>query len=98
MTVFKKKKLILLPLFLMGCASQSLTPQVSDVKASHDSPPEKCIQVSKVTGSTSSAKGTTEDALEDLKKDAANKGANYVKVDEYSSYGTAVTGVAYKCP
>ena len=83
---------------LMGCASQSLTPDMNEVKASHDAPPSKCVEITKVTGTSASVKGTPEDALKDLKKDAANRGANYVRIDEYSSYGTAVTGVAYKCP
>ena len=93
------KKLLVSAFFLVGaCSSQSLTPQTSDVKASQEAPPSNCVEVSKVTGSTSSAKGTPDDALDDLKKDAANRGANYVKIGEYSSYGTAVTGTAYKCP
>ena len=45
-----------------------------------------------------SPKGTAEDALNDMKKEAANKGANYLQIKEYSSYGTAVTGIAFKCP
>ena len=83
---------------MSACASQSLTPNVSDVKATHDAPSSDCVEVSKVTGTTMTAKGSPDEALADMKKDAANRGANYVKIDEYSAYGTAVTGVAYKCP
>jgi len=39
-----------------------------------------------------------EDALADLKKEAANKGANFLVVRQYSAMGTAVTGEAYLCP
>ena len=42
-------------------------------------------------------KGTQEQALGDLKREAANKGANYVMVKQYSDLGTSVTGIAYEC-
>jgi uncharacterized protein YbjQ (UPF0145 family) len=51
-----------------------------------------------ITGTTPTVKGTQEEALEDLKREAANKGANYVVVKQYSAYGTSVTGLAYECP
>ena len=52
----------------------------------------------KISGRANSSKGTQEQALEDLKREAANKGANYVVVKQYSDLGTAVTGMAYECP
>jgi hypothetical protein len=80
-----------------GCAHESLTPEVSNVKAGREKPKGDCVELSTVTGSTSTVHGTPEQALEDLKKETANKGGNYVRVDQYSSYGTAVTGTAYRC-
>lgn len=81
-----------------GCSSRSVLPDAKEVKVSRDEAGKKCREIGKITGTTSSTKGTQEQALEDLKREAANKGANYVMVKEYSSYGTSVTGIAYECP
>lgn len=91
---------ILIPalLALAGCASRSVMPDVKEVKVSREAPDKDCKEMGTITGTTATAKGTQEQALEDLKKEAANKGANYVVVKQYSSYGTSVTGVAYECP
>lgn len=84
---------------LAACASRSVMPDVKEVKVSRDNPSDKkCKEMGTITGTTMSTKGTQEDALNDLKKEAANKGANYVVVKQYSSYGTSVTGTAYECP
>src|SRR5438128_247839 len=95
-------KLIFLPLILIltiaGCASRSVLADAKEVKVSRDEPSSKCKEIGKLTGNASSTKGTQEEALADLKKEAANKGANYVVVKQYSTYGTAVTGIGYECP
>lgn len=83
---------------LGACASRSVLPDVKEVKVSRDEAAKDCREIGTLTGSTASVKGTREDALADLKKEAADKGANYVVVKQYSSLGTAVTGVAYECP
>jgi hypothetical protein len=88
---------VVLAFFLAGCASRSVLPDSKEVKVSREAPDKSCKDLGGITGTTSSAKGTREQALEDLKTEAANKGANYVMVKEYSSYGTSVTGVAYEC-
>lgn len=85
-------------LTLSACASRSILPSTQEVKVSREQPSSKCKEIGNLTGSTSSVKGTPEQAVEDLKREAANKGANYVVVKQYSDYGTAVTGVAYECP
>lgn len=81
-----------------GCRSRSLLADAKDVQVSRKAAEKDCREIGTLTGTTSSAKGTQEEALADLKKEAADKGANYVQVKEYSSYGTSVTGVAYECP
>jgi hypothetical protein len=96
--MMKRYLLVLACLTLAACASHSVLPDAKAVKVSRDEPSNKCREIGKLTGTTGSAKGTREDALEDLKREAANKGANYVAVKQYSDYGTAVTGVAYECP
>ena len=83
---------------LTACKSRSVLPEVKEVKVSRDAADKDCREIGMISGRTASAKGTQEQALEDLKREAANKGANYVVVKEYSSYGTSVTGVAYECP
>ncbi|MBK9295039.1 MAG: DUF4156 domain-containing protein [Oligoflexia bacterium] len=97
-SAFELLCLTLMCIGFTGCASQPLTPEASSVKASRTKPSSDCEFISKVTGTSSSVKAKPEDALEDLKQDAADKGANYVHVQQYSSYGTSVTGLAYKCP
>ena len=84
-------------LALVGCRSRSVLPDVREVKVSREAADSKCREIGKISGTTASVKGTQEQALEDLKREAANKGANYVVVKEYSAYGTGVTGVAYEC-
>jgi uncharacterized protein YbjQ (UPF0145 family) len=71
---------------------------VKEVKVSREAPSKECTEIGELVGRTATVKGTQEQALEDLKKEAANKGANYVMVKQYSAYGTSVTGVAYECP
>ena len=76
----------------------STLPETDNVKVSRNDADKDCEFISKLEGRSSSKTAKPEDALNDLKKEAANKGANYLVVKEYSGYGTAVTGLAYKCP
>lgn len=85
-------------LILAGCASRSIKPDPNGVKVSREEPSEKCHAMGEVTGTTIFANGTQDQALDDLKREAADKGANYVVVKQFSSYGTTVTGRAYECP
>lgn len=94
------KKIVLFAalLFLLGCSSRSIKPDINEVKVSRDEPSSKCRDLGVIEGTTITAKGSQDDAVEDLKHEAANKGANYIWVKQFSSYGTAVTGRAYECP
>ena len=83
---------------LTACSSRSVMPDAEEVKVSREAADEDCKEMGKITGTTSSVKGTKEQALEDLIQTAANKGANYVMVKQYSAQGTSVTGIAYECP
>lgn len=85
-------------IFLQACSTMSNLPEQDNLKVSREEPSKDCKMISKLEGRSQSVKGTTEDALNDLKQEAANKGANYLVVKQYSSTGTAVTGLAYKCP
>lgn len=85
-------------LTLSACASRSVMPDAHEVKVSREQPSKDCRRIGEISGRTMYADGTSEQALDDLKQTAANKGANYVMVKEYSAYGTAVTGIAFECP
>lgn len=75
-----------------------MLPTTDEVKVSRENPDEKCQDLGKVTGTSLSVKATPEEVLENMKHAAAEKGANYVLVKQYSSTGTSVTGIAYNCP
>ncbi len=85
-------------IFVLGCSSQSILPEKDDVKVSRKPPSKGCTEIGPVSGRSISTKPNREAVLEDMKQDAANKGANYVVVKQYSDNGTAVTGIAYQCP
>lgn len=87
-----------LALLFGACASRSVLPEPKEVRVSRDEPSEDCKDLGVISGVTSSAKGTSEQAMEDLKREAAIKGANYVRIKQFSAYGTGVTGIAYECP
>ncbi|MCB0385182.1 MAG: DUF4156 domain-containing protein [Bdellovibrionales bacterium] len=89
---------VIILIWLDGCASQSVLPDKEDIKTSREKPDDDCEALGKVTGNSISTKATPEQVLEDMKQEAANKGANYVMVEQYSPTGTSVTGLAYKCP
>lgn len=90
--------LLAIGVVVSGCKSRSVLPDAKEVKVSREDADKDCKEIGTITGTTGSTKGTQEQALEDLKREAANKGANYVVVKQYSSYGTSVTGIAYECP
>ncbi|MCB0406554.1 MAG: DUF4156 domain-containing protein [Bdellovibrionales bacterium] len=83
---------------LSGCSSRSVMPDQKEVTVSREAADKDCKEIGKISGTAMSTKGTQDEALADLKQTAANKGANYVVVKEYSAQGTSVTGIAYECP
>jgi hypothetical protein len=93
-----KFAILALTVFLAACSSRSIKPDPKEVKLSREKPSAKCKDLGTISGTTLTAKGTQDEAIEDLRRDAANKGANYIYVEQFSSYGTTVTGQAYECP
>lgn len=87
----------LLAMGLTGCASRSVLPDVEELKVSREKPSKDCKGLGPVKGQTMSAKEGPKEALEDMKKEATMKGANYLQVKQYSSQGTSVTGLAFEC-
>ena len=89
---------VLLGLLVTACSHMSTLPQEDNVKVSRDEPDKDCQFLGKIEGRSMSKTPKQEEALKDLRQEAANKGANYLVVKEYSGMGTAATGLAYKCP
>ena len=81
---------------LQGCTTQSVLPETENIKVVREKPRD-CTELGKVNGTTMYATDEAEDALNDLKKMAADKGATHVHVMEYSGHRTSVTGMAYQC-
>lgn len=81
-----------------ACSSQPIIPEAKNIKLSRENPSAKCVEIGRVQGSVTSAHGSIEQAIEDMKLDAARKGANYVRMEATSAYGTSASGTAYQCP
>jgi hypothetical protein len=79
-------------------AKMSDLPDKENVKVSREDADKDCKELGKVEGRSISTKPTNEEVLKDLRQEAANKGANYVKVSQYSGTAGSVTGEAYLCP
>lgn len=98
------KKLILFALIvsvgsLISCSSTPIVPSADSIKISRDVPKDpECKNLGRVQGKTMGVKPDLEAAIEDMKKEAAYKGANYLVMETASGYETAVSGTAYYCP
>ena len=90
---------LILTVLLPACAHhRSIHADAGDVQVSREAAAPNCRALGTLEGRAAMASGTQDDALNDLRREAAIKGANFVVVKEYSAYGTAVTGLAYECP
>ena len=92
-----KFMMISLMFAFVGCASQTILPEKDSVKITREAPDKDCKKIGKVSGASLSVKATKDQVLSDLKQDAANKGANYVVIKQWSDNGTNVTGIGYQC-
>ena len=94
-----KKALLIVSLFVLGACSSAppVKPESKNVKVSRDMADDECNEIGPVEGRSVSTKGNFDEALEDLKKDAAGKGANYVQIQQSGAMGTSVRGTAYLC-
>lgn len=93
-----KKMLFLLLLFLSACTSHQILPEKINVQVSRDEPAKNCKPLGLVQGRSTKVNGTSEEALIDLKKDAALKGANYVVYETMGAFGGYMRGQGYYCP
>jgi hypothetical protein len=85
-------------IFLSACASRPVLPDTKKIKVTREAVDKDCQDLGNMTGRVASKTGTPEQALEDLKTEAARRGATHVLVREYSALGTAVSGTLYACP
>ena len=91
------KYLILPLLMLTGCSGYEILPDKIEVKVGRELPDDDCREIGPVSGSVSKISGTSEEALENMKKDASRKGGNFVLYEGASGTGTAMKGIAYSC-
>jgi hypothetical protein len=82
---------------LIQCTNHPVLPESKDIKVSRDAADEDCKSLGTIQGKTMTSKGTSEEALEDLKKDAVRKGANYVQIQSMGAMATSIQGEAYYC-
>lgn len=88
----------LLLFVLNGCTSAPIKPEADNVTVKREAPNLKnCKEIGSVQGTVKTKSGTFEQALEDMKLDAARKGANFIHMEQTSAYGTSTRGTAYFC-
>ena len=84
-------------LTMVGCSSTPVVPEAKNVEVSRNEPGKDCEEIGKVQGSVQTKSGKIEEAIEDMKLDAARKGANYIRMETTSAYGTSSQGTAFFC-
>lgn len=92
------RKVLALFLFVTACHTVEKFPESKDVNTGANVPNKDCREIGSIRGRANSKTPNMEEALKDLKMEAANKGANYVQIKEKSGYGTEVVGLAFNCP
>lgn len=87
-----------LAVLLAGCSSQPLVPASENVKIQREEMDPACENLGALEGRSSSLKGEVEQAIEDLRLEAARKGATHVRLETTSGLGNSARGTAYRCP
>ncbi len=87
-----------LSFLFIACSHQPVILKSDDIKVARQEADKSCTEIGPVVGNNISVKGTVEQAIEDMKQDAAKKGANFVRIETTSALGTSVKGTAYSCP
>ncbi len=91
--------LVLSPLLLLiGCSSTPpVKPMASNVKVSREVPAKGCEDLGTVNGRVKTIGGSFEEALNDMKLDAARLGGNYVQMGLTGGMSKSVNGRAFLC-
>lgn len=101
--------LAMLAFILGGCNSNAMNPQAERVRVSPNPPAKNCSFKGAVTGQSatfiSSDRNLDQDAMNDMRMQAAKLGANYVQIPLTASGGynadqtkIRVNGNAFHCP
>jgi hypothetical protein len=92
--------IFLVSFYLGACSSMSNLPEKKNVKVERSlpDPDDKCEELGPVRGASINATAKPEEVLENMVQEAADKGANYLYVEQYSAQKTAARGRAFKCP
>lgn len=89
---------VVFSLFVISCSHQAIIPEAKNIKIQREDVSEKCRSLGPVQGSVVTTKGKIEEAIEDMKLEAARKGANTVQMGPTSAFGKNVSGTAFICP
>jgi hypothetical protein len=91
-----KRFYVVIIISLFGCGA-SLSEAGRGVKVMKADPPQGCVEVGSVDGS---AKGPdhVERAKNAMRNEAAERGANYVRLETLNTEDGEAAGTAYKCP
>lgn len=84
-------------LFLILATTGCQTTPYGSVQVSHNYPPGQCQELGQVIGHTNTRDQAREQALQDLRMQAARLNGNYVRLLAVTAYGTAARGIAYRC-
>jgi hypothetical protein len=85
-------------IFSSACSHQPIIPEAKNVVIAREMPSSKCTEIGAVKGYVATTTGTLEQAIEDMKLDAARRGANFVLMQSTGAMGTSASGTAYVCP
>ena len=85
--------LVIIFVLLTACQSKPY----GHVRVSSSYPEGRCDEIGQVIGNSSTFKGAKEQAIDDMKYQAAQLEGNYVKLTAVTAYGTSVRGIAYRC-
>jgi hypothetical protein len=87
----------LLPLLWLvltiGCSPVALTEAGKNVRTITSDPPATCEDIGTVYG-----RGDSEEIKNGMRNEAAEKGANYVRMETYNPMTAGGSGTAFRCP
>ena len=84
---------------LLGACSNTppINPDGNNIEVSRAKADDDCKKIGNVQGRVTHHSQGFDDALRNLKEDAAGQGANYVQLQKSGAMGQSVSGVAYIC-
>lgn len=88
---------IMASLCLASCSGRPIKPDGANVKVTRQPVDIDCRDLGTVNGRVRSTRGTFEEALQDMRADAARMGATHIQVGQTGPMGTSINGRAYSC-